>query len=120
MAEQNKWSKKGIAPEGLDPEKAMAAATKKAEKASQDMRSAKGSGSFGGQKEEAAPATAAPTPAAPSMKEYTVVSGDSLSLISEKHYGTQGRWKEIYEANKETIGDNPSLIRVGQLLQIPQ
>jgi nucleoid-associated protein YgaU len=25
----------------------------------------------------------------------------------------------IYEANKEIIGDNPSLIRAGQVLQIP-
>ena len=114
MADKDMWNKKGIAPED-----AMANATKKAEKASKDMRAAKGAGNFGGTKKEEPVATPPPAPQA-AMTEYTVVSGDNLSAISEKHYGTQAKWKEIYEANKETIGDNPSLIRVGQVLKIPK
>ncbi len=54
--------------------------------------------------------------------EYTVVSGDSLSAIAVKFYGAGagGNWKSIYEANKETIGDDPNLIRPGQVLKIPR
>lgn len=53
---------------------------------------------------------------------HTVVSGDTLSGLAAKYYGSGSRenWMAIYEANKETIGDNPSLIRVGQVLQIPE
>ncbi len=54
--------------------------------------------------------------------EHTVVSGDSLSALAAKYYGSGSRdnWMAIYEANKEAIGDNPSAIRVGQVLQIPE
>ena len=54
--------------------------------------------------------------------EHTVVSGDTLSGLATKYYGSGSRenWMAIYEANKETIGDNPSLIRVGQVLKIPE
>jgi nucleoid-associated protein YgaU len=57
-----------------------------------------------------------------SKTEHTVVSGDTLSGLATKYYGSGSRdnWMAIYEANKETIGDNPSLIRVGQVLQIPE
>lgn len=57
--------------------------------------------------------------AAAAVKEHTVVSGDTLSGIAQKYYGSQVNWKAIYEANKEAIGDNPSLIRAGQVLKIP-
>jgi len=52
--------------------------------------------------------------------EYTVVSGDNLSAIAQKHYGDANRWRDIYNANKETIGANPSAIRVGMVLKIPR
>jgi nucleoid-associated protein YgaU len=51
-------------------------------------------------------------------RTYTVVGGDSLSKISKKIYGDAGRWKEIFEANKDTI-KNPDLIHPGQVLKIP-
>lgn len=50
--------------------------------------------------------------------EYTVESGDSLSSIAQEQLGDSSRWKEIYEANKDTIED-PNLIYVGQTLIIP-
>lgn len=50
---------------------------------------------------------------------YTVVSGDSLSKIAKKHLGSAGRWKEIYEANRSVIGDDPDLIKPGQKLRLP-
>ena len=57
-----------------------------------------------------APATAART--------YTVRSGDSLSKISERYYGTSADWRWIYEANRSKIR-NPNEIYVGERLTIP-
>lgn len=54
------------------------------------------------------------------IAEHKVVSGDNLSFISQKYYNTQANWRLIYEANQEVIGDNPNLIRVGQVLKIPK
>ena len=47
---------------------------------------------------------------------YTVKSGDTLSKIGQ-HHGVA--WREIYEANKDVIGDNPDKIHPGQTLRIP-
>lgn len=46
---------------------------------------------------------------------YTVVSGDTLSKIAS-HHGTT--WQEIFEANRDTI-DDPDMIQVGQVINIP-
>ena len=54
------------------------------------------------------------------IAEHTVVAGDNLSFISQKYYGHQGNFRLIYEANKDVIGDNMSLIRPGQKLRIPK
>lgn len=35
-----------------------------------------------------------------------------------KYYKTANRWKEIYEANKDVIGDDPGLIKPGMELVI--
>ena len=48
---------------------------------------------------------------------YTVKSGDTLSKIGQ-HHGVA--WREIYEANKDVIGDDPDKIRPGQTLRIPK
>lgn len=50
--------------------------------------------------------------------EYTVEKGDSLWKIAKEELGDGNRWREIYEANRDAI-KNPSLIRVGQKLEIP-
>jgi nucleoid-associated protein YgaU len=50
---------------------------------------------------------------------YTVQSGDSLSTISQRYYGSQGAYPKIYYSNIQTIGPNPSMIRAGQKLYIP-
>ncbi|MER6096046.1 LysM peptidoglycan-binding domain-containing protein [Streptomyces sp. NPDC001728] len=63
----------------------------------------------------AAPAKAPAAPAA--ARTYTVVGGDSLSLIAKKK-GIQGGWKDLYRANRATVGDNPSLIHPGLELTI--
>jgi nucleoid-associated protein YgaU len=71
--------------------------------------------------EAPAPVAAEPAPAtSPYLAEHTVVSGDNLSYISKQYYGTADKYMKIYEANKEVIGGNPSLIRAGMVLKIPR
>jgi nucleoid-associated protein YgaU len=56
------------------------------------------------------------------IAKHKVVSGDTMSGLALKYYGSAVRekWMYIYEANKETIGDNPAFIKVGQVLNIPE
>jgi nucleoid-associated protein YgaU len=54
----------------------------------------------------------------PAGATYTVVKGDSLSKIAKRLYGDAQQWKQIYEANKDTI-KNPDQIYPGQVLKIP-
>ena len=51
-------------------------------------------------------------------RTYTVQSGDSLSGISRKFYGTPSRWIDIYQANRDRISSENAL-QVGQELRIP-
>jgi len=53
------------------------------------------------------------------IKTYVVQKGDTLQKISEEMYGTTKKWKKIFEANKDILGD-PDQIRVGQKLIIPE
>ncbi len=50
---------------------------------------------------------------------YTVVTGDSLWKIAVAQYGDGYKWVEIYKANKAVIGNNPGVIRAGQVLTMP-
>jgi nucleoid-associated protein YgaU len=59
-----------------------------------------------------------PTNITPAGKTYTVVRGDSLSKIAKREYGDAGKWRKIFEANKDVI-ENPDLIEPGQSLIIP-
>jgi nucleoid-associated protein YgaU len=54
--------------------------------------------------------------------EHTVGEDETLSHIALKYYGSAVRdyWMLIYEANKEVIGDNPSIIRPGMVLKVPE
>ncbi|MCM1185006.1 MAG: LysM peptidoglycan-binding domain-containing protein [Lachnoclostridium sp.] len=49
---------------------------------------------------------------------YTVQAGDCLWKIAGSHCGSEERWVELYEQNKNVIGDNPSLIYPGQTLSL--
>jgi LysM repeat protein len=53
-----------------------------------------------------------------SESEYVVQKGDTLSAISTK-LGIEN-WKSLYDLNKDTIGKNPSSIRVGMKLKMPE
>lgn len=51
--------------------------------------------------------------------EYTVKFGDTLSEISQRFLGSQARFREIYEANKDRM-DSPDRLRVGKAIRIPR
>ena len=54
----------------------------------------------------------------PAARVHVVASGDSLSKISQRYYGTASRWQEIYNANAGILGPN-GVLRVGTQLRIP-
>lgn len=49
---------------------------------------------------------------------HTVASGDTLSKISAKYYGSANEYNRIFEANKPMLSD-PNKIYPGQVLRIP-
>ncbi|QOJ01474.1 MAG: LysM peptidoglycan-binding domain-containing protein [Phycisphaeraceae bacterium] len=56
--------------------------------------------------------------AAGDWSEYVVESGDSLSRVSQKVYGTTRHADAIFEANRATLS-SPDRVKVGQRLRIP-
>lgn len=50
------------------------------------------------------------------MQPYTVKSGDNLSRIAERFYGSANKYTGIAQANGIS---NPDLIKVGQELNLP-
>jgi len=55
---------------------------------------------------------------APEAQFYEVKSGDSLSKIAKKYYGSAMKYPVIFEANKPMLSD-PNKIYPGQVLRIP-
>lgn len=53
------------------------------------------------------------------QKTYTVVRGDCLWNITKKYTGNGARWRELYNLNKQVIGNNPNLIYPGAVLTLP-
>jgi len=47
-----------------------------------------------------------------------VLKNETLSAISQRHYGTPNQWRKIVEANRDTI-KNPNKITPGTKLIIP-
>ena len=104
-AEAKKKAEEAAAEAKKKAEEAAAEAKKKAEEAAA---------------KEATAAAAAEAEAAPPEAErvYVVKRGDTLSHIALEMYGNAGRWREIFEANRDVI-DKPNLIRPGWKLRIP-
>ena len=63
-------------------------------------------------------APVAAPPGTPAARTHVVASGDSLSRISQRYYGTANRWQEIYNANRDKIGAD-GLLRIGTELRVP-
>lgn len=55
----------------------------------------------------------------PSKTNHTVVSGESLSLISGKYWKDVLLWPILYDANKSVVGPDPNKIYPGQKLMVP-
>lgn len=51
-------------------------------------------------------------------KYHTVARKETLYSLARMYYGDARKWKEIYQANQDTISD-PNKIFVGQRLLIP-
>ncbi|MFI1395638.1 peptidoglycan DD-metalloendopeptidase family protein [Streptomyces sp. NPDC020681] len=74
--------------------------------------------------EKAVAATAPYKVAAPAAKKpaaapttYRVVAGDYLSKIAAEH-DVRGGWKKLYQDNRESVGEDPSLIHPGLKLTL--
>ncbi|MCT9090298.1 transglycosylase family protein [Streptomyces sp. ASQP_92] len=61
---------------------------------------------------------ASPTKVPGRRESYTVMHGDSLSLIAERQR-VQGGWPHLYAENRTVVGADPDLIRPGQQLTLP-
>ncbi len=51
-------------------------------------------------------------------RPYTIKRGDTLSAIASAHYKDAGKWKKIYDANKDAIKD-PDVLIPGTRIIIP-
>lgn len=51
-------------------------------------------------------------------KMVKVENADTLKKMAARYYGDQGRWREIYDANKKRM-KSPGDLRVGQMIYIP-
>ncbi len=51
---------------------------------------------------------------------YPVKKGDYLKKIAAEVYGSSTCWEDIYEANKQLIGDNPDYILPDMYLVLPE
>ena len=60
-----------------------------------------------------------PAPAQSAVQTYVVQTRDTLSSIAAKMYNDPGKWKTIYEANRNTLS-SPQSVRPGQTLIIPR
>jgi LysM repeat protein len=59
-----------------------------------------------------------PAPAAPAARTHTIAAGDTLAKISRQYYGTDSRWTDILNANREVLKDERSLV-IGRVIRIP-
>lgn len=53
------------------------------------------------------------------VTHYKVQRGDSLYTISIKLYGNSKKLEEIYQLNRQTIGEDKARLKLGMLLQLP-
>jgi nucleoid-associated protein YgaU len=49
---------------------------------------------------------------------YTIEKGDTLSHVAKRFYGKAKYWRQIHEANRDTI-ENPDRIFPGQVIRLP-
>ncbi len=67
----------------------------------------------------AAPTSSAPQPSG-AVRTYTVAQGDSLFSIARRQLGKASRWAEIYDLNRDALGQNFSDLPPGTRLVLPR
>ena len=60
-----------------------------------------------------------PSQAVAACGSHTVVRGETLRSIAIRYFGTDARTFEMFEMNRNVIGDNQDLIEIGQILALP-
>ena len=53
-------------------------------------------------------------------RTYVVKPGDTLYRIALDQLASGSRWNEIHTLNKDVIGDDPGLLKVGAVLKLPR
>jgi nucleoid-associated protein YgaU len=66
-----------------------------------------------------APGQAQPQAAADGTRLYTVKPNDTFYGIAASQLGSQARWKELFELNKDRVGGDPKGLRPGMTLRLP-
>ena len=51
-------------------------------------------------------------------RTYTIKRGDSLSVVAQRLLHSAGRWRQLYELNRNVISD-PDTLQVGTVIKIP-
>ena len=51
-------------------------------------------------------------------RTLTVRPGDSLTSLAQQHLGSSGRWRDLYEANRDQL-DSPDYLTAGLRLRLP-
>ena len=62
---------------------------------------------------------APPPPGSLAAKTYTVVAGDTLSVVAQKMYGNKSKWPDIQAANKDLLPTDKTPLKIGMELKIP-
>jgi nucleoid-associated protein YgaU len=53
-------------------------------------------------------------------RTYVVKRSDSLYAIAQTQLGAGGRWREIYQMNRDVIGPSPDDLQPGMRIQLPR
>lgn len=56
---------------------------------------------------------------ADTVREETILSGETLATFSYRIFGTHQLWREIYDANKNRL-TSPDVVSLGTKLRIPE
>ncbi len=58
------------------------------------------------------------SPPAPAYREYRVKSGESLSKLAARHFGSIDDWRKLYELNEDRL-DDPDKLAAGEVIRVP-
>ncbi|MCH8151580.1 MAG: LysM peptidoglycan-binding domain-containing protein [Planctomycetes bacterium] len=61
---------------------------------------------------------AASSDGADRSRTYTIKRGDSLSVVAQRLLHSAGRWRQLYQLNRNVISD-PDTLQVGTVIKVP-